>query len=122
MFKKKFATKGKGKKIIPQEILEFLKVMTMVNYEVMTSKRDFDDLLEGIDRRCSSRRLDLSLQSRRPSSFQLDFSFRGLGRLSSFDSTKSHQPLSSLGKICFWFERKDHWNSMRRQCISHGLL
>jgi len=50
MFKKKFATKGKGKKIILQEILEFLKVVTMVDYEVMTSKRDFDDLLEGIDK------------------------------------------------------------------------
>jgi len=52
MFKKKFATKWKGKKIILQEILEFLKVVTMVDYEVMTSKRDFDDLFEGIDRRC----------------------------------------------------------------------
>jgi hypothetical protein len=31
--------------------LEILKDMTMVNYEVMTLKRDIDDLLEGINRR-----------------------------------------------------------------------
>jgi hypothetical protein len=85
--KKKFATKGKGKKIIPQEILELPKSVTMVNYEVMTSKRDFDDLFEGINKRCSSRRFDLSLESRQQSSFQLDFSFEGLGRLLAFDST-----------------------------------
>jgi len=38
----------------------------------------------------SSRHLDLSLESHRPSSFQLDFSFGGLKRLSSFDFTRGH--------------------------------
>jgi hypothetical protein len=58
----------------------------MVDYEVMTSKRDFDDLLEGTNKKRSSAHFDLSLQSRRPSLSRPDFSFKGLGRISSFDS------------------------------------
>jgi hypothetical protein len=65
---KKSIAKGKGKKIIPQEIVELLEDVTMVNNEVMTLKMDFDDLLEGIDKRRSSRRLDLSPKSYQPPS------------------------------------------------------
>jgi hypothetical protein len=61
--KKKFVAKGKGKKTIPQEIMELPRDMTMVDYEVMTSKKDFDNLLEGTNRKHSSRCLDLSLKS-----------------------------------------------------------
>jgi hypothetical protein len=66
---KKYTTKGNGKKTIPQEIMELPEDVTMVDYEAMTSKRDFDDLLEGIKRRCYSRCLDMSLESHRPSLF-----------------------------------------------------
>jgi hypothetical protein len=61
--KKKFATKGKGEKTIPQEIVEFLKDMTMVDYEVITLKRDFDDLLEAINKICYNRCFNLSPKS-----------------------------------------------------------
>jgi hypothetical protein len=51
--------------------------MTMVDYEITTSKRDFDDLFERIDKRHSNGHLDLSLESCRPSLSRLDFSFGG---------------------------------------------
>jgi hypothetical protein len=70
-------------------------IMTMVDYEVMTSKRDFDDMLEGIDKRHFSRRLELSLGSHWPSSSWPDFSFKALGRTSSFDSPRGRRALSS---------------------------
>jgi len=60
MNKNKSTTKGKGKKTIPQEIVELLENVTMVDYEVMTSKKDFNDLLEGTNKRHFSRCLDLS--------------------------------------------------------------
>jgi hypothetical protein len=43
--------------------MELPKDMTMVNYEVITLKRDFNDMFKGIDMRCSGRRLDLSLKN-----------------------------------------------------------
>jgi hypothetical protein len=43
--------------------VELLNDVTMVDYEVMTLKRDFDDLLEGIDKRCFSRRFDMLPES-----------------------------------------------------------
>jgi hypothetical protein len=75
--------------------MELPSDMTMVDYEVMTSKSDFDDLLEGIDRKRSSRRLDLSLESCQPCLFKLDFSLESLGRILGFDSSRGHRPLSS---------------------------
>jgi hypothetical protein len=98
--KKKFVAKGKGKKTNFQEIMEFLEDMTMVNYEVTTSKKDFDDLLEGTDKRHSSRCLDLSPRSRRPSLSRPDFSFRASRRTLSFDSLGGHHPLSSQRDSC----------------------
>jgi hypothetical protein len=50
--KKKSIAKGKGRKTILQEIMELLKDMTMVDYEDTTSKKDFNDLLEGTNRKC----------------------------------------------------------------------
>jgi hypothetical protein len=47
--------------------VELSKDVTMVDNEVTTSKKDFNDLLEGIEKRNSSRHLDLSLESHRPS-------------------------------------------------------
>jgi hypothetical protein len=44
--------------------MELPEDMTMINYEVTTLKRDFNDMLEGIDMRCYSRCLDLSPKSR----------------------------------------------------------
>jgi len=43
--KKKFVVKGKGKKTNFQKIMKFQEDMTMVDYEVTTSKRDFNDSL-----------------------------------------------------------------------------
>jgi hypothetical protein len=57
MFKqarKIYVVKGKGKKTIPQEIVELPKNMTMVDYELMTSKRDFNYQFEGTDKIHSS--------------------------------------------------------------------
>jgi hypothetical protein len=88
--RKKKCCKGEGKKIILQEVVELPEDIAMVNYEVTTSKKDFDDLLEGTQKRCSSRCLDLSPESHRPSSFWLDFSFGGSRKTSSFDSPGSH--------------------------------
>ncbi len=71
----------------------------MVDYEVMTSKRDFDDLLEGIDRKRSSGHLDLSQKSRQPSLSKPDFSFEGsrrtLGIVSSIILLHFHSRISS---------------------------
>jgi hypothetical protein len=60
----------------------------MVDYEVTPSKRDFDDLFEGIDKRHFSKHLDFSLESHRPSSFHLDLSFGGLRKTLGFDSIR----------------------------------
>jgi len=68
--------------------VELPKDIAMVDYEVMTSKKDFDDLLERIKRRCSSRHLDLSPESHCPSSFRPNFSFGGSRRALDFDSPR----------------------------------
>jgi len=68
--------------------MELPEDVTMVNYEVMISKRDFDDLLEGANMRRSNTCLDLSPKSDRPSLSQFNFSFKTSGRLSSFDSPR----------------------------------
>jgi len=78
--KKKSIAKGKGKKTIPQKIVELPRDVTMVDYEATTSKRDLDGLLEGIENKCSSRCLDLSPKSRRPSSSRPYLSFGNSGR------------------------------------------
>jgi hypothetical protein len=83
--KKQFVAKAKGKKTIPQEIVELLRDVTMVDYEVTTLKRDLNDPLEKIDMKHSSKHLDLSQKSRRPSLFQFDSSFGNLGEISSFN-------------------------------------
>jgi hypothetical protein len=75
--------------------MELPEDMTMVDYEVTTSKKDFDDLLEGIDKRHSSKRLDLSPESHGPSSYQLNFYLRGSRRTSSFNLPRGRRPLSS---------------------------
>jgi hypothetical protein len=67
----------------------------MVNYEVTTLKKDFDDLFEGTERKHFRKRLDLSLESRHPFSFRFDFSFGGSRITLGFDSLGSCQPLSS---------------------------
>jgi hypothetical protein len=54
----------------------------------------FNDLLERIDRRRYSRRIDLSLESCWPSSFHLNFCFKASRKTSSFDLPRSHWPLS----------------------------
>jgi len=61
--KKKFATKGKGEKKTPLEIVEVPKDVTMVDYEVINSNRDFVEVHEGFERRRSNKCLDLSLDS-----------------------------------------------------------
>jgi hypothetical protein len=87
--------KGEGEKDNSSRNRELLEDMTIVDYEVMTSKRDFNDMLEGTIRRHSHRHLDLSPKSHQPSSSWLSFSFGALGRTSSFDSLRGRQPLSS---------------------------
>jgi len=44
--KNKSVAKGKGKKTIPQEIMELPEDVIVVNYEVTTSKMNFDDMFE----------------------------------------------------------------------------
>jgi len=61
--KKKFIIKGKGKKTNFQKIMEFQEDTTMVDYEVTTSKRDFNDVLQETDKRHSSRCFNLSPKS-----------------------------------------------------------
>jgi hypothetical protein len=65
--------------------MELLEDMIMVDYEDTTSKKDFDDLLEGTNMKLSNKCIDLSLESHCPSSSWLNFSFRGLGKTLSFD-------------------------------------
>jgi hypothetical protein len=89
--------RGRGKKTIPQDIVELLEDMTMVDYEVTTLKKDFDDLLEGTERRHSSRRLDLSPKYYHPSSSWPNFSFGGSRRTLGIDLPRGCQPLS------FWW-------------------
>jgi hypothetical protein len=79
--------------------VELSKDVTMVDNEVTTSKKDFNDLLEGIEKRNSSRHLDLSLESHRPSSFWFDFSFGALGKSSSLNLLKGHRPSSFQRKL-----------------------
>jgi hypothetical protein len=92
---KKSITKGKGEKTILQEIVELPNDVIMVDYQVTILKRDFDDLLEGIDKRSSSRRLNMSQESHQPSSFWPDFSFKASKRTLGFDSPRGCQALSS---------------------------
>ncbi len=61
--KKKYVVKGKGKKTNFQKIMEFQEDTTMVDYEVTTSKRDFNDLLQETDKRHFSKCLNLSPKS-----------------------------------------------------------
>jgi len=61
--KKKSIVKGKGGKKKIQKVMEFQEDMTMVDYEVTTSKKDFNDLLQETDKRHSSRCLNLSPKS-----------------------------------------------------------
>jgi hypothetical protein len=75
--------------------MELPKDVTMVNYEVMTSKKDFGDLLEGTNRKRFSKHLDLSPKSRQSSSSQPNFSFEGSRKTLGFDSLGGRQPLSS---------------------------
>jgi hypothetical protein len=74
--------------------MELPEDVTMVDYEVTTSKKDFNDLLEGIKKRCFSKHLDLSPKRCCPSLFWFNFSFGALGKSSSFNSLRGHQPLS----------------------------
>ncbi len=69
--KKKYV--AKGKKTIPQEIVELLKDMTMVDYQVTTSNKDFNDLFERTDMRHFSRCLDLLPKSCCPYLFWPNF-------------------------------------------------
>jgi len=66
--------------------VELQEDVTMVNYEVTTSKKDFDELLEQINKRRSNRCFDLSLENHRPFSSQLNFSFGGSRKTLGFDS------------------------------------
>jgi hypothetical protein len=84
--KKKFVANGTGEKIILQEIVELPEDVTMVDCEVTTLKKDFDDLFEGTNKRHSNRCLDLSLESHQPSSSRFDFFFEALGKTSCFNS------------------------------------
>ncbi len=86
---KKSITKGKGEKITPLDIVEVLKFVTMVDYEVITSKQDFVELHDGSKRRWFNRRLDLSFESHHPSSSQLNLSLVPSGRTSRFHSPQS---------------------------------
>jgi hypothetical protein len=92
--KKKSIAKGKGKKTTPLKIVEVQDDLTMVDYEITTSKWDFADLHEGSKRRHSSRCLDLSLESHRPSSFQLDLSLVPSRRTLGFHWPKCCRPPS----------------------------
>ncbi len=86
--------------------MELPKDVTMVDNEVTTSKKDFNDLLEGIEKRNSSRHLDLSPKSHRPSSFWFDFSFGALGKSSSFNLLKGRRPLSFQRELSLvWTKR-----------------
>jgi hypothetical protein len=59
--KKNFATKRKGKKTTPLEIIKVPEDVTMVDYEVTTSKQDFAKVHDGFERKQSSKHLDLLL-------------------------------------------------------------
>lgn len=74
--------------------MELPEDVTMVDYEVTTLKKVFNDMLEGTEKRCFSRHFDLSPKSCFTSSFWFNFSFGALGKSSSFDSLKGRQPLS----------------------------
>ncbi len=86
--------------------MELLEDMTMVDYEVTTLKRDFNDQLEGIKRRHFRRCLDLSPKSHRPSSYWFDFSFGSSRKTLGFDSPRGRWPLSSQHELFpIWTKR-----------------
>ncbi len=84
--------------------MELPKDMTMVNYEVTTLKRDFNDMFKGTDMRCSGRRLDLSLKNCWPTSFHLNFSFSW--KTLSFDLLRGCWPLSSWWNLSMVWRKK----------------
>lgn len=93
--KRNLLQKGRGKKTTPLKIVEVPDDVTMVDYEVTTSKWDFVDLHEGFERRHSSKRLDLLLESCQPSSSQLDLFLVPSRRTLGFHLPKSYRPPSS---------------------------